>query len=245
MKSISLLFCMAVSIWSIAQSTPSSKSLTRDLEKDLRELLPAGLVTMDIRDDLDHSDRVKELQGKFKKGMDANKDWWDSNPDSLKLFNAKFGYNPHLGISQEEYREIKENAMKLYKSTGKEQVRIIRNDSLITFKAQKRLSILDSVQLNFQNNSVLIAGYSMQKADTIYFKTDKNPYRTPVRGYRWKYMSKSGNNSLIPDSNTNLVYFELIIALAEKTGETIVEITRNEIKNGRHLHYYKYPLFFK
>ncbi|MBO9633398.1 MAG: hypothetical protein J7578_09785 [Chitinophagaceae bacterium] len=250
MRSLLSLCCLLLTLTISAQ-----KTITRDLQKDLDMLLPAGTVRVDIRDKLEDVPRLVELREQLSAAVDKlNQEGVDIGESTMMMVGQR--YDRRLGMDSLTYIEYRNLVMgmqgKRLVSTGSADIAIIHSDSIISFKvsgtSNKKISLLDSILINRKTGVLVVKNHRFKQVDTFMLKATKDLYKSPVRGYKWIYAFPEDGKSNVfwqkEGEREELVYIEFQLGVVEKTGETLIDIFRYEIHEGATQYKDKLPLFF-
>jgi len=235
----------------LSNITSGKKKITRELKQDIASLIPSGTMTVDIMDEVTMSPRREELQRKFMLGVKMNREWFMEQQKLVETTGREITYDPKLGMSKpewEDYKQLAENMSDMKAiSSGKVQVTVIKENDVISFKSDGKLSHLNSVTIDLKNNVVMFANNTLNLVDTIHVASDDNVFKSAWRGYKWQFSNPE--NPVMPTSQTPLESFSmqlygLTLGLFEKTGKTYMEISGSEVSNGVQTLRYKIPIVF-
>ena len=140
------------------------------------------------------SDSLLSIMIKLNNALASNKEWAAEYMNKNYKPGEGMPYNEKLGITKDEYDQIKtanESSYKLYKIRS-EYLRVTKTNACIAFKSTDSFRILDYLLL-YPDTKILTFG-----GDTVLFSGEINaPSGTPFgkwHGYSWQY-EKSNQNT--------------------------------------------------
>lgn len=217
-----------------------------NIPTELSGLLKDGLSSVDLIDEYKQSPRQAELMVKFQKGIQNNYEWFAENMQKVAP-GQPMPYHPNLGLSKEEYEEL-QVLIKNFEitSSGSEDVEIIKSDSIISFKANGKLKILDAVRINLEKNEIIIGEYTLTYSGPANIDNDKNGLKSKWKGHNWAYeFPKDLSVDKIKDID-NLIAknYKFTIGKLEKNGKTFMQIKGLEINKGVKEVQFDIPIIF-
>lgn len=229
----------------------SVKEITRNIQQDIISLIPTGEIITNVMDSIIMTPRRQILNEKFLQAQKENPEWFIQQLELQKNTGHKFSYDPNLGLTEEEWKEYEKLNLDLSDmkaiSTGTAKIIVTRKNNTISFKADGKLSYLNSTTIDIKNNVVKVSNYTLTPMDTICIKDSNNIYKTAWRGYKWKFSDPE--NLTFPTSieemnNYAAKRFEFTLGLFENTRETFVEISGYEKTEGEQKISYRIPIVF-
>lgn len=197
------------------------------------------------------SARRQELQAKFMQALKANPDWFMRQLNIAKTTGKKISYNPKVGMTKAEWKEfikLMDNMSDMQAvSSGTAKVTISKSNDIISFKAEGKLSCLNSTTIDIKNNVVKVFNYTLTPTDTICVTNADNVFKSAWRGYEWKFSEPA--NAQLPATKNALAHFsmklyEFTLALFDKTGKSYIEISGSEMTEGKQTVKYQIPIVF-
>jgi hypothetical protein len=255
MKFIVFLCCLFCFTTVSARQSPAAnytrwKGFTRNLQRDLRMLLPYDTLEASIKDRIGETARLSKWRSRVQDSMIKYNMFEQDSSAMMVVLGMK--YDPRLGITKEEYKEYGSVLMgaegREYKTTAVGEMKVRFTDSLIYFKSlHPDLMIFDSIVINFKKNLVRIKGRELTPADTVCLPNEKNLYTSPLRGYKWTFTDPPQGISMPfwqkeGNGQQNLIYYEFLIGFLSKYDETLMEVTLREMKNGKNIRVKKLPV---
>jgi hypothetical protein len=228
-----------------------NKKITRNLKQDINTLIPSGEIIVDIMDEVTMSPRRLELQTKFMKAIKENHEWFIQQQKLVEKTGQGISYDKRLGMTREEWEEYKgfiNNMSDIQAvSSGKAEVIIIKNNDIISFKADGKLKYLNSTTIDVNNNLIYVNENKLIPIDTICVTNENNAFKTAWRGYKWQYSDTA--DPILPTSQEDLSkvsmkLYSFTLGLFENTGKTYIEISGSEISGGSQTIKYKIPIVF-
>jgi hypothetical protein len=228
-----------------------NKKITRNIEHDINSLIPSGEIKVDIMDEVRMSPRRLELQTKFMKAIKENSEWFMQQQELVEKTGQGISYDTRLGMTEEEWEEYKGyiNDMSDIEavSSGKVEVIILRENDIISFKADGKLKYLNSITIDVKNNLINVNEYKLSPIDTICVTNANNAFKTAWRGYKWRYSDPA--DPIMPTSQEDISrvtmkLYSFTLGLFENTGRTYIEISGSEISGGTQTIKYKIPIVF-
>ncbi len=229
-----------------SQTTSSKTKLTRNIQADLKILLPNSKVKADIMDGVLQNPRQVELTNKLQAAIRDNYEWFLEYMKTVPE-GESMPYDAKLGLTKEEYTDLM-GFMKNIEvvSTGKEEITIETNNDFIRFKSTNKLSSFDSLIIDLKNNIVTFGEYKMTFVDTINITTNKNGLKSKWTGYSWKF--EDPNNLDIGDfkdlSTLKMKQYKFTIGRLEKNGKTYMSLKGREVENGVKIIDFELPVQF-
>ncbi len=248
MKKTILIFLITTLFSSSANSQTDNKEnkITGDIKNDLTNLLSHQKTTADIMDGVKISPRLNEISVKFQNAIRENYEWFQEYMKTAKKGEA-LKYHPNFGVTEEEYNDF----LTLYKnieivSTGKEEIQIIRKDSLITFKGANRLTIYNNVTIDLKNNQVLFKDYVLPFSDKINVDDTNNGLKSKWKGYNWiyKFPPSLEETEILDIENLNMTEVKFTIGVLERNGKVFMEIKERKMTNGVKIIDNEMPIMF-
>jgi hypothetical protein len=120
-------------------------------------------------------------------------------------------------------------------STGKSNIEIIRNEDVITFKAESSLEILNSTTIDLLYNTVTLKENKLNNFKSVNDSTKNNVFKSEWSGYAFllvepsDIISSRGINMDAP----NLKYYQFTVGRLDKDGSTFILIEGQEKVNGQ------------
>lgn len=229
--------------------------LTGDLKTDFRLLVPNGQVNVDIIDGFKIDPRYELLNSKFLTAFQQNTDWFLEQQKIVEKTGKPLSYHPNIGMTEEEWIEYqtimrKGPGVELLKN-GSALVTFNYNGDLVTLKGTDRLSVLDKVKINLEENIVWIGDYKLDNFSEIKVETEDNGLKSKWQGYSWRFDYPSNSKGL-DDINSSdelqsleLKIYKFTIGRLEKDNSTYIEITEKEIEKGIKIKNIQIPFTFK
>jgi hypothetical protein len=234
-----------------SSKSSSNKMITRNLQQDISTILPEGEHIVDVMDEVTMSPRRQELQAKFIKSMQENSAWWLKQRQLIEETGKEMSYDTRIGMTElewEEYKQLSTNTKDIQAiSSGKEKVTIIKNNNIISFKSEGKLTCLNSMTIDFKNNTVKILNYELTPIDTVNVPSAENTFKSAWRGYRWQFSEKSSDK--MPTNQQELMNFSmklygLTLGIFENNKKSYLEISGAETSGGKQSVKYKIPIVF-
>ncbi len=251
LTTIFILTILSACVQTPTKTTATEKKITRNIQHDINFLIPTGEYIVDIMDEVTISPRRQELQAKFTKAMKDNPEWFMQQQKLVEITGKGISYDPKLGMKEaewEEYKKLINNMSDMQVvSSGTAKITVTKTDDIISFKAEGKLSYLNSTTIDLKNNVVKVSGYTLTPLDTICVTNDDNAFKTSWRGYKWLFSDPA--NAVMPSSQEELTHFSmklysLTLGLFEKTRRSYIEISGSEISEGKKTVEYKIPIVF-
>ncbi|MBI2966405.1 MAG: hypothetical protein HYY40_01150 [Bacteroidetes bacterium] len=198
MKNLTFIFILLFEV-SCGQKI-NKDLLTGDFESDLRQLLPVGLIELDIMG-FQMPDGYNELQEKFKKGIAENQEWYMEYIKTAKSGQG-LGYHPNLGLTEEEWEKFSKmtEQMKMVKArTGF--IEVLQTDSIIEITGSDDTEGFNGLKINLKTKILSTDYDAWDFTETI----QANEYQDKTgmwSGYNWKYQQLDTANL------TNLTNFK-------------------------------------
>lgn len=236
MKKTILIFLITTLFSSCAnsQTDKEENKITGNIKADLINLLSDQKVTADIMDGVKISPRLNEIAVKFQNAVRENYEWFQEYMKTAKKGEA-LRYHPNFGVTEKEYEDfltLSENIEIV--STGKEDIQIIRKDSLITFNGTNRLTNYNNVMIDLKNNQVLFKDYVLPFANKINVDDANNGLKSKWKGYNWiyKFPSSLEETEILDIENLSLTEVKFTIGVLERNGKVFMEIKERKMTNG-------------
>ena len=122
--------------------------LTGNIQQDINNLLPEGGVTVDVMDGIKRDPRLSELNKKYQKGARENYEWYVEYIKNYKI-GEPIPYHENFGLTPDEYKEMQERVDKItFFSTGLQEIQVLKQNGIISFKTEKRLKEFENVSFN-------------------------------------------------------------------------------------------------
>lgn len=214
-------------------SNPKKIPLTGDIKTDINNLLPEGHITVEVMDGIKRDMRLSELQTKYQMGAREHYDWY---VDYIKNYNIgePIPYHENFGLTPDEFKERQERIDKItFYSTGLQEIEIIKNNGIISFKADKKLKAFENVQLNLNNNTAQIGDYVLHFSDTLNINHKNNGFKSKWKGYVWSFENPPNMRleALRNFTGLNVVQYKITVGQLEN-GNTLFSIKATEVQQG-------------
>ncbi len=217
-----------------SQTKRNSPNISGNIKTDLNNLLQNGHFSADIMDGVKQSPRQQELTLKFQQGVQNNYEWF---VEQLKTVESgkPMPYHPNLGLTEDEYIELQSfnNDIEII-STGKENVEVIKNDSIISFKSQGKLKILESVKVHLNKDEIIIGQYTLTYLGAANITDTNNGLKSKWKGHNWRYeFPENLDLGILKDlENLKAKQYKFTIGKLEKNGKTFLQIKGREFYKG-------------
>jgi hypothetical protein len=228
------------------QSEKDQLEVGESIQADINSLLLSGMISAEIMDGFIQNPRQVELMMKFQEGIQKNYEWFMEEMKTVDQ-GKPMSYHPNLGLSEEEYKEFL-SIIKDFESTssGKEAVEIIKNDTVIVFKANGKLKILEEVKIHLYDNTIIIGPYKLSYAGPANITSSENALKSKWKGHNWSYEFPENMNPDLLKDLENLVarHYKFTIGRLEKNGKTFMQIKGLEFNKGVKEVEFDIPLIF-
>ena len=220
--------------------------LSNNIEKDVKNLLPEGLMMFEVKDKVRQSPRQVELTQKFNNAIRKNYDWFVEYSSTIEL-GKPMPYHKNLGLTEKEYTELQElmNDVELV-SSGFIQYKISYVDKCIklipTDTTNNKVISIDLTKniVEFDNQRLIFK-------DTMKITNPQNGFKSEWVGYQWTY-EKPKNVEISALKNVQNIEFQqykFTIGFLKRTGKVYIQIKGREIMNGFKTIDYEFPLVEK
>ena len=241
-----LLTILSMLILFSACSKQRTFELSNDIEKDVKNLLPAGSMKFEVMDKVRQSPRQIELTQKFQEAIRENYDWFLEYSSNIEP-GKPMPYHENLGLTEEEYSELQEltNEIELV-SSGVIQYEISYSEKKIklipTDTSDNKTVLIDLV-----TNTVEFDNQLLNFKDTVRITDSKNGFKSEWFGYQWIYENPENiEMSALKDiQNLEIQQYKFTIGFLKRTGKAYVQIKGREIANGFKMVDYAFPLVEK
>jgi hypothetical protein len=231
-------FIFIATVWYGCGVTPvdshkAAPKLTGNIQQDVNNLLPEGGVTVNIMDGVKKDPRLSELNKKYKKGTRENYGWYVQYIKNYKI-GEPIPYHENFGLTPDEYKEMQERIDKIsFFSTGLQEIRVIKQNGIISFKTEKRLKEFENVSFNLNNNTAKLGDYTLEFVDTVSMNTTKNGFKSKWKGYLWTYENPKDIHMEALENvvGLNVVQYKITLAQLED-GRTLFSINATEVQEG-------------
>lgn len=120
-----------------SKKTLPVKTITRNVEQDIKNLIPSGNIDVDIMDQVTVSPRMQELQTRFLAAVKKNYEWFAAQRKINESTGKELSYDPKVGMTKEEWEEYKilsdtQSGIQIA-SSGIAKVLVIKGDDYISF----------------------------------------------------------------------------------------------------------------
>jgi hypothetical protein len=241
-----MLFTVLVTSCGNSQTKNQKRSLSGNVQADLEMLLSQNKVKAEIMDGIVNNPRLTELTKKFQAAIQKNYDWFieymKKVPDGEEM-----PYDEKIGLTKGEYAELLGymNNIEL-KSTGQEFIFINKNNGIVYFQSQNKLSNFDSLTIDLKKNVVHFGQYELPFSDSVNVTKDKNGLKSKWKGYNWKLEEPKnfGPDDLKNLETVNVKSYTFTIGQLDRNGKTYMSLKGREIKNGEKTVEFELPVVF-
>lgn len=234
-----MIFFFLVICCSAPENKPSEKVLNEKITgifaNDIKVLIPEGEFLVDVLDAVKVDPRFQELQTKFMKAVELNKEWFIEQQKIIQETGSPMKYHPNIGLTESEYNELNEftksgTGMEVQIS-GTEDVEFIYKGDELTFKSKNKLDLLNILRIDVKEKKAWLGDFELNNFTEINVDNDKNAFRTKWKGYQWSYTT-SNEIDLNKPEDVNVSSYSFTLGQLEIDNSTYMEIKAKEIVNG-------------
>lgn len=242
-----ILVISIILINSCHSQTKRNNEISGGIKEDLHYLLQKGKFTADIMDGIKQSPRQAELNLKFQQAIQNNYEWF---VEYLKTFEhgTPMPYHPNLGLTEKEFKEFDSFSKNIeVESTGKEDIEIIKNDSIISFKSNGKLKILETLKIYPDKNEISIGQYTLTYFGKVNVTDSTNAFKSKWKGYSWRYEYPENIEELDVLSDRDkleIKLYKFTVGKLKKNGKTFLKIKGQELDKGIVKVKFEIPLIF-
>jgi hypothetical protein len=194
-------------------------------------LLTPGNHTYQLMDFIYPQD-ILDISIKLQKAVAANRQWWADYIQNHDVQGEDLPYDPHFGISEQEYNKIKhmDSITPEKKVIKAGQIEIKKAKGLISLSSPEDYHVLDFIRFNVPEQ------YMIFENDTIPFENalnvPNNKMQGPWKGYSWTLFTSNQTDYIITDKLTSKK-INLIFAIITTTGQKFIRVKYMNIKDGK------------
>jgi hypothetical protein len=185
-------------------------------------------------DSIKTTPRQIELMLKFQTAVQQNREWFTQYIKDVKP-GQMMPYHPNLGMTKTEYEELISNTKNIESiSSGKENILIVNDGKIITFRSQGKLAGYNSVEINLDSNMVKIGSYHLKFSESVNVTNENNALKSKWKGYNWRF-EYPGNTTVDLMKNyekMQLKNYIFTLGVLEKTGKIFIQMKGDEINYG-------------
>ena len=165
---------------------------------------------------------------KYQRSISANKEWFEKYINEHKEGEGLL-YHENLGITKEEYEKMKtmDTAQKQLKIISEQPVAVNKDDGLLTFAGISDFKLLDIIQVDFNNKTMIFAGEHLHYAHS-FTTTETSPFGIWT-GYVWR---KEQINDASAFSQLTGRIIAVTFGKSVASNSLILRIMYKEVKNG-------------
>ena len=182
--------------------------------------------------DFIYPQEILDISIKTQNAVTANKQWWTDYIQKHYVEGKGVPYDPHFGISEQEYNKIKriDSITPEKKILKAGQIVIKKANGQISLSSPGDYHVLDFIRINIPNQ------YMIFEKDTLPFEyamnVPNNKMQGPFRGYSWNLFTSNQTDYINTDklSSKNI---NLIFAIITNTGQKFIRVKYMNIKDGK------------
>ncbi|MGS2765133.1 hypothetical protein [Sinomicrobium sp. M5D2P9] len=230
----SLVLFISCTGFGYSQKEKALAIFTGNVKTDINRYFTDTIVVADIMDGIEQSPRQVELTAKFQHAIRENYEWFVTYMKTVPA-GEPMPYHSNMGISKDEYDEFQgfmQNAR--LTSTGRENLEILKKDTLISFKGSGKLQPYNEIRIDLKNNKVLYKDYVLPFGKEVIIESEDNGFGNRWKGYTWTYEYPDGmNNADFTNlENLNIKQLKFTIGQMENDGRILLELKERIVKNG-------------
>lgn len=182
--------------------------------------------------DFIYPQEILDISIKMQKAVAADRRWWTDYIQNHYVEGKGVPYDPHFGISEDEYEKIKhiDSITPEKKVLKAGQLDIKKTNGLISLSSPGDYHVLDFIRINVPEQ------YMIFENDTIPFKSalnvPNNKIQGPWKGYSWTLFASNQTGYINTDKLTSKK-INLIFAITTNTGQKFIRVNYMNIKDGK------------
>ncbi len=201
---------------------------------DLSNIFNQNEFTVDIMDDIGVDPLFNVYVEKLKSSIQKNYEWFLEYSKKIKP-GKSLEYHPNFGLSESEYKEFlgMTGGVELL-SSGKEKLKIVKNDSIIQLTGINKLKALSNIKIDLKNNQVFYKSYTLPFKQNIHVDDADNGFKSEWKGYSWSFEDPNAPEEfdLTNIESLNIKVVKLTIGQLNKNGKVYMKLEERIMENG-------------
>jgi hypothetical protein len=227
-------------------ASSQSKTFQRlnDIEKDVKELLPEGLMSFDVMDEVIQSERQLELTAKFQQAVRVNYEWFLKYAEEIREPGKPLPFHENFGLSEDEYEELLSFIGNIELASSRViEYNIIHGDHTVILEPTEPENYF-RVKVNFESNEVFFDAQTLTFKETVVVDDPQNGFKSEWFGYQWRFEDPEEINVGTREDllNAEMSQYKFTVGFLERTGKTYVQIKGREFSKGIQTKAYELPL---
>jgi hypothetical protein len=208
-QSMKLIYLFLISLISLQSSGQTRQDSIQNAFQFVDSLLTPGNHEYQLMDFI-YPQEILDISAKMQNAVAANRQWWIDYIQKHYVAGNGVPYDPHFGISEEEYNKIKQiDSIKPEKKVLKAgQIVIKKVNGQISLFSPGDYHVLDYIRINVSDR------YMVFEKDTIPFdqamNVPNNKMQGPFQGFSWTLFTTNQPDHIVADKltskNINLIF---------------------------------------